>query len=60
VSGSFIVGNKATCPVEGLSIRTFAEDGVHRFPSKGKRPRAVEIVIHEPGTRTVDSTIAVL
>ena len=60
MSGRFIVGGKATCPVEGLSIRTFAEDGVHRFPSKGKRARAVELVIHETVTRSVDSTIAVL
>jgi hypothetical protein len=60
VSGGFIVGGKATCPVEGLSIRTFAEDGVHRFAAKGKRTRAVELVIHETVTRSVDSTIAVL
>ena len=60
MSGGFIVGGKATCPVEGLSIRTFAEDGVHRFPSKGKRARAVELVIHETVTRSVDATIAVL
>ena len=60
MSGGFIVGGNATCPVEGLSIRTFAEDGVHRFPSKGKRARAVELVIHETVTRSVDSTIAVL
>jgi hypothetical protein len=60
VSGGFIVGGKATCPVEGLSIRTFAEDGVHRFLAKGKRARAVELVIHETVTRSVDSTIAVL
>ncbi len=60
MSGGFIVGGKATCPVEGLSIRTFAEDGVHRFASKGKRARAVELVIHETVTRSVDSTIAVL
>ncbi len=60
MSGGFIVGGKATCPVEGLSIRTFAEDGVHRFPSKGKRARAVELVVHETVTRSVDSTIAVL
>ena len=60
MSGGFVVGGKATCPVDGLSIRTFAEDGVHRFPSKGKRARAVELVIHETVTRSVDSTIAVL
>src|SRR5690606_40936286 len=34
--------------------------GVHRFPSKGKRARAVELVIHETVTRSVASTIAVL
>ena len=60
MSAGFIVGGKATCPVDGLSIRTFAEDAVHRFPSKGKRARAVELVIHETVTRSVDSTIAVL
>ena len=60
MSVGFIVGGKATCPVEGLSIRTFADDGVHRFASKGKRARAVELVIHETVTRSVDSTIAVL
>ena len=60
MSGGFIVSGAATCPVDGLTVRTFAEDGVHRFPSKGKRARAVELVIHETVTRSIDSTIAVL
>ena len=60
MSGGFIVSGVATCPVDGLAVRTFAEDGVHRFPSKGKRARAVELVVHETVTRSVDSTIAVL
>lgn len=60
MSGGFIVSGKAMGPIEGLSIRTFVEDGVHRFAAKGKRARAVEIVIHETVTRSVDSTIAVL
>ena len=60
MSGGFIVSGVATCPVDGLSVRTFAEDGVHRFASKGKRARVTELVIHETVTRSVDSTIAVL
>lgn len=60
MSGGFIVSGVTTCPVDGLTVRTFAEDGVHRFPSRGKRARAVELVIHETVTRSVDSTIAVL
>ncbi|MCB9604871.1 MAG: N-acetylmuramoyl-L-alanine amidase, partial [Sandaracinus sp.] len=55
----FIVGGVAVC-APGLVVRNFAEDAVHRFPSKGKRARAVELVIHETVTRNVDSTIAVL
>ncbi|MBK8977136.1 MAG: N-acetylmuramoyl-L-alanine amidase [Planctomycetes bacterium] len=55
-----MVSGVATCPVDGLTVRTFAEDGVHRFASKGKRAGAVELVIHETVTRSVDSTIAVL
>jgi len=55
----FIVGGAAVC-APGLVVRNFAEEGVHRFPSKGKRARAVELVIHETVTRSVDSTIAVL
>ena len=58
MSGGIIVSGVATCPVDGLTVRTFAEGGVHRFPSKGKRARAVELVIHETVTRSVDSTIA--
>jgi hypothetical protein len=60
VSGGFIVSGVATCPVDGLSVRTFAEAGVRRFAPKGKRARAVELVIHEVVTRSFDSTIAVL
>ena len=60
MSGGFIVSGVATCPIDGLAVRTFAEDGVHRFASKGKRVRAVELVIHETVTRSVDSTLAVL
>jgi len=60
VNGGFIVSGVATCPVGGLTVRTFADDGVHRFASKGKRTRAVELVIHETVTRSVDATIAVL
>jgi len=60
VSGGFIVSGVATCPVEGLSVRTFAEGGVHRFAARGTRARATELVIHETVTRSADSTIAVL
>jgi len=60
MSGGFIVSGVTTCPVDGLTVRTFAEAGVHRFAPKGKRARAVELVIHETVTRSVDSTIAVL
>lgn len=60
MNGGFIVSGVATCPVDGLTVRTFADDGVHRFASKGKRTRAVELVIHETVTRSVDATIAVL
>lgn len=60
MNGGFIVSGVATCPVGGLTVRTFADDGVHRFASKGKRTRAVELVIHETVTRSVDATIAVL
>ena len=55
----FIVGGVAVC-APGLVVRNFAEDAVHRFPSKGKRVRAVELVVHETVTRSVDSTLAVL
>ena len=36
MSGGIIVSGVATCPVDGLTVRTFAGGGVHRFPSKGK------------------------
>jgi len=28
MSGGFIVSGVTTCPVDGLTVRTFAEDGV--------------------------------
>ncbi len=57
---SLIVNGSATCAPKGVVVRTFADDGVHRFASKGKRVRATELVIHETVTRSVDDTLAVL
>jgi hypothetical protein len=60
MSGGFIVSGKSTSSVEDLTIRTFADAGVHRFASKAKRTRATELVVHESVTRSVDSTVSVL
>ena len=60
MGGGVMVSGVGTGAVDGLTVLTFAEGGVHRFPSRGKRARAVEFVIHETVTRSVDSTIAVL
>ena len=59
MSGGFIVGGV------GHARRGPLDPHVRRgrrpsLPSKGKRVRAVELVIHETVTRSVDSTIAVL
>jgi hypothetical protein len=58
VSG-FIVRAVATPEVADLVVRTFA-DGEVRFAPRGKRTRAVELVIHETVTRSVASAIGVL
>lgn len=55
VVGGVAVGGPASVPV-----RTFADEGVFRFASKGRRTRATELVVHETVTRSVSSTIAVL
>ena len=50
----------ATSAPEGVAVRTYLEDGLVRFASKGQRQRVTEIVIHETVTRSVASTLAVL
>ena len=55
-----VIGGVAVCGPAGTSIRTFLDEGVVRFASKGKRARATELVIHETVTRSVASTISVL
>lgn len=56
---NLIVNGVAVCAPD-LAVRTFVDDGVHRFAPKGTRSRATEIVVHETVTRSVDSTVAVL
>lgn len=55
-----VISGVSVCGPANVPVRTFAEEGVHRFASRGKRARATELVIHETVTRSVDSTIAVL
>ncbi len=55
-----VVGGVPVCGPADVPVRTFADEGLVRFPSKGRRARATELVIHETVTRSVASTIAVL
>jgi len=59
MSGLVAHGSSTTAP-DGIAVRTFLDDGVVRFASKGKRERVTELVIHETVTRSVDSTLAIL
>lgn len=45
---------------EGVPIRTFLEEGVERFPTRGRRRAATELVLHETVTRGVQSTVNAL
>jgi len=55
-----VISGASVCGPANVPVRTFADEGVHRFASKGKRARATELVIHETVTRSVGETIAVL
>jgi hypothetical protein len=57
---ALVVRGVATSAPEGVVVRAFLEDGVPRFPPKGNRLRATELVIHETVTSSVDSTLDVL
>ncbi len=57
MSGFVVRG--ALVPVPALPVRTFLE-GAARFPSKGARTRATELVVHETVTTSVASTVDVL
>ena len=59
MSGLVVRGAPTSAP-EGVAVRTFLADGVTRFPSRGSRQRATELVIHETVTTSVDATVAVL
>jgi hypothetical protein len=43
-----------------MLVRTWRDEGVPHFTTKGKRRRVTEFVIHETVTRSVESTVAVL
>ena len=58
MSGFVVRG--AVVPTPGLEVKNFLEGGVVRFPSKGARSRATELVVHETVTTSVASTIDVL
>lgn len=58
MSGFVVRG--ALVPAPGLEVRSLLEDGVVRFPSKGTRARATELVVHETVTTSVASTVDVL
>jgi len=45
---------------EGVPIRTFLEEGVERFPTRGRRRAATELVLHETVTRSVPATVDAL
>lgn len=45
---------------EGVPVRTFLEEGVLRFPTKGQRSRVSEFVIHETVTTSMEATVATL
>lgn len=54
-----VVRGLSVPPPEGLVTRSWL-DGEVRFPSKGRRKIATELVIHETVTRDVASTLSVL
>lgn len=54
-----VVSGISVPPPDGVAVRSW-RDGEVRFPSKGRRRAATELVIHETVTRDAASTVAVL
>ncbi|MCZ2126611.1 MAG: N-acetylmuramoyl-L-alanine amidase, partial [Anaerolineales bacterium] len=54
-----VCGERCVLPTT-LRTRNFLDDGVHRFPAKGERAVATELVVHETVTRSVVDTVRVL
>lgn len=57
---SALIVRGANVPIDSsFAVRTF-KDGEHRFPTKGKRAEATELVVHESVTRSTADTVGVL
>lgn len=59
MSGLVVRGEVVPLPA-GLRARTYLDDDVVRFSSRGVRERATQLVVHETVTRSASSTVAVL